>query len=219
MAKLIKWARMKFKAARSKGVSLTKGRVSSQSFTIGDEHIPTLWQQPVKCLGGWYALPLTERHHGKEIHKVLSEGLQPIENLGLPGKFKVWWLSIWTSVSDSLVHAVLHHHYDQDGSYGTPGKQPQMAWCTKELHKWCSIFLFSQANTSNHVSYRGIQGGKGKAFPDDPWFQWSSCSKREALSVLRQEVFAEAAMEAESRLQLKEIVRHVRQDPKRFRWS
>ena len=51
-SKLIKWARMKFKAAKSRSVSLTKGRVSSQSFTIDDEHIPTLQKQQVKCLGG-----------------------------------------------------------------------------------------------------------------------------------------------------------------------
>ena len=38
----------------------------------------------------WYALPLTERHCGKEIHKVLDEGLQAFESSGLPGNFKVW---------------------------------------------------------------------------------------------------------------------------------
>ena len=42
LMKLIKWARMKFQAAKSRSTSHTKGRGSSQSFTSDDEHIPTL---------------------------------------------------------------------------------------------------------------------------------------------------------------------------------
>ena len=47
----IKLAWMKIKPSRSRSISIIKGKLSDQSFYIGDEAIPTVSEKPVKSLG------------------------------------------------------------------------------------------------------------------------------------------------------------------------
>ncbi len=47
-------------------------------------------EEPVKSLGNWYSLPLTDRHRGGEIQERVEAGLKAIDGCGLPGKFKAW---------------------------------------------------------------------------------------------------------------------------------
>ncbi len=47
-------------------------------------------EEPVKSLGRWYSLPLTDRHRGGEIQEQLEAGLKAIDSCGLPSKFKAW---------------------------------------------------------------------------------------------------------------------------------
>ena len=56
-------------------------------YMIGEDSIPTLIEQPVKSLGRWYSLPITDRFRGREIDNQLSSGLEAIEKCGLPGKY------------------------------------------------------------------------------------------------------------------------------------
>ena len=83
-------SRMKAKPKKSRSLSLIKGKVKEIHFTIGEETIPTVREEPVKSLGRWYMIPLTDRHWGKEIEKTAHESLKIIDDLELPGKNKVW---------------------------------------------------------------------------------------------------------------------------------
>ena len=90
LEELIEWARMRFKPKKSRSLSIAKGRAVNVTFRIAGEPIPTIQEEPVKSLGRWYSLPLTDRHRGVEVQKQVTEGLEAIDQCGLPGKFKVW---------------------------------------------------------------------------------------------------------------------------------
>ena len=90
---LIEWCAMKFKPVKSRSLSLHKGKVVPTTYFIGEERIPTLAEQPVKSLGRWYSLPLTDRYRGAEVKNQLSVGLNAIDGSGLPGKYKAWILN------------------------------------------------------------------------------------------------------------------------------
>ena len=185
LVKRIEWARMKFKAAKSISVSLTEGRVSPQSLHWWRAHPNIARATGKKSWGGMLCHWLTdtvERRYTKSCpraSKLLKMHPSP-EN----SRCRAFSRDFWHRFSGPC--RCVRHHYVQDKCYGTPGKQQylQMAWCTKEPQKWSSIFLFSQVNTSNHSTDRGIQGGKGRTFPHDTGFQWSSCLKSRAWSVI-----------------------------------
>jgi hypothetical protein len=92
LQEVIMWCQMKFKPVKSRSLSLRKGKAAPVGFHIGSDRIPTLIEQPVKSLGRWYSLPLTDRFKGKEVMEQLRDGLARIEKCGLPGKFKTWIL-------------------------------------------------------------------------------------------------------------------------------
>ena len=89
---LITWSRMKFKAKKSRSLTLHKGKQRQQKFTIAGEQMPTIKEEPVKSLGWWYAGNLTDRRQGTAIMKQAEEGLKAIDQTKLPGKHKVWCL-------------------------------------------------------------------------------------------------------------------------------
>ena len=82
--------RMKVKPKKSRSLSIIKGRVKETRFYINNDPIPTVREEPVKSLGRWYKLPLTDRHCGKEIEHSAVESLKVIDKVDLPGKLKVW---------------------------------------------------------------------------------------------------------------------------------
>ena len=52
---LISWSRMKFKPAKSRSLSLQKGKIDASTVLhIDGQAIPTVCEQPVKSLGRWY---------------------------------------------------------------------------------------------------------------------------------------------------------------------
>ena len=87
---LIERCAMRFKPSKSRSLSLCKGKPVPNTYFIGTERIPTLAEQPVKSLGRWYSLPITDRFRGNEVKKQLSTGLDAIEKCGLSGKYKAW---------------------------------------------------------------------------------------------------------------------------------
>ena len=48
---LISWARMQFKPKKSRSLTLKKGKQVGYIYTIGNEAMPTIQQQPVKSRG------------------------------------------------------------------------------------------------------------------------------------------------------------------------
>ena len=82
--------RMKAKPKKSRSLSIVRGKTKEIHFSIGGDVIPTVKEQPVKSLGRWYQIPLTDRHCGTEIQETTAKGLKSIDKVELPGKTKVW---------------------------------------------------------------------------------------------------------------------------------
>ena len=89
---LVTWSRMKFKAKKSRSLSIQNGKQKQQKFTIAGEQMPTVKEQPVKSLGRWYAGTLSDRSRGVAIMKQAEDGLKAIDRTKLPGKYKIWCL-------------------------------------------------------------------------------------------------------------------------------
>ena len=90
---LITWSKMKFKPAKSRSLSLRKGKIDEKvKFQIGGQDIPTVSEEPVKSLGRWYDCSLKDTKQNGYIKETAKEGLVTINNTKLQGKFKVWIL-------------------------------------------------------------------------------------------------------------------------------
>ena len=59
-------------------------------FTVANQQIPTLSQEPVKSLGRLYNSPMKDTERGLETVGVATEGLLAINRCCLHGKLKVW---------------------------------------------------------------------------------------------------------------------------------
>ena len=62
------------------------------SFSLGNEHIPSLHEEPVKSLGRWYTESLSGVDRVKEIEDQLLSGLKSIHRCVLPAQLKLWCL-------------------------------------------------------------------------------------------------------------------------------
>ncbi|XP_078679452.1 uncharacterized protein LOC144915086 [Branchiostoma floridae x Branchiostoma belcheri] len=89
---LMVWARMKFKTKKSRSLVLKQGTLTDYHFNLSGEQIPTIQEQPVKSLGRWYTEDLKDTKRVQETAKLIREGLEAIDNSGLPGKLKLWCL-------------------------------------------------------------------------------------------------------------------------------
>ena len=88
---LVTWARMKFKAKKSRSLIIRKGKVSNRFvLKVQGEEIPSLVDSPVKCLGKWFDSTLKDTGNIERVKSQLREGLSLIDKSGLPGKFKCW---------------------------------------------------------------------------------------------------------------------------------
>ncbi|KAK0138093.1 hypothetical protein N1851_025635 [Merluccius polli] len=62
LVKLIDWARMDFKPAKSRSLVLRRGCVQDQfRFKIREDIILTVQEKPVKILGKWYMADLNDK--------------------------------------------------------------------------------------------------------------------------------------------------------------
>ncbi|XP_060062635.1 uncharacterized protein LOC132543183 [Ylistrum balloti] len=85
------WARMKFKPRKSRCVVIKKGKVTRKfKLSIQQEEIPTIVDNPIKCLGKWFDASLNDNKNIKRLQNQVEEGLRRIDKSGLPGKFKSW---------------------------------------------------------------------------------------------------------------------------------
>ncbi|XP_033747101.1 uncharacterized protein LOC117332324 [Pecten maximus] len=85
------WARMKFKPGKSRCLILKRGKVTRRfKLSIQQEEIPTIVDNPIKCLGKWFDASLNDSRNIKRLQTQVEEGLRKIDKTGLPGKFKSW---------------------------------------------------------------------------------------------------------------------------------
>ncbi|GFO07448.1 reverse transcriptase [Plakobranchus ocellatus] len=90
---LMSWCRMEFKPKKSRSLSIRKGKVDeATTFTVAEQQIPTVSQEPVKSLGRWYDSSMKDTRRGAETLELASESLLAINKCGLHGKFKIWCL-------------------------------------------------------------------------------------------------------------------------------
>ena len=57
---LATWARLQFKPQKSRSLVIHKGKKVHHSFTLQQTEIPTIQDQPIKCLGKWFTESLND---------------------------------------------------------------------------------------------------------------------------------------------------------------
>lgn len=142
---LIDRCAMRFKPSKSRSLSLCKGKAVPNSYFIGNERIPTLAEQPVKSLGRWYCLPITDRFRGSEVKKQLSAGLDAIEKCGLFGKYKAWILNF------ALMPRILWPLTVYDIPLTPVERMEQMI--NKKLRKWLGVPMSFNTNALYATSF------------------------------------------------------------------
>lgn len=81
------WARMKFKLKKSRSMVIRKGKVTNRfKVQVQGEVIPSIEENPIKCLGKWFDDSLTNRNNTTSTEKQTEEWLKRIEKSKLPGK-------------------------------------------------------------------------------------------------------------------------------------
>lgn len=91
LEKLIRWARMAFKPAKSRSLVLRKGKVTDRfRFNIEGALIPTVSEKPVKSLGKVFDSSLKDTSAVQSTCQELDSWLRAVDRSGLPGKFKAW---------------------------------------------------------------------------------------------------------------------------------
>ncbi|XP_015259494.1 PREDICTED: uncharacterized protein LOC107104090 [Cyprinodon variegatus] len=81
---LASWARMAFKPRKSRRLT------EAFELHVQGEQIPTIRENPIKCLGKWYDDTLSDRNNISDTANQADEWLRRIDKSGLPGKFKSW---------------------------------------------------------------------------------------------------------------------------------
>ena len=88
---VVSWARMKFKPRKPRYMIIKKGKISEKfQLKVQGENIPSIVDEPIKCLGKWFDDTLTNKNNIKNIQRQVKEWLKRTENSGLPGKYKAW---------------------------------------------------------------------------------------------------------------------------------
>ncbi|VDI22183.1 Hypothetical predicted protein [Mytilus galloprovincialis] len=85
------WAWMKFKPMKSRSMILRKGQITTKfQLKIQGDEIPTIVDNPIKCLGKWFDDTLKDNTSVKTVQTQVVEWLKKVDKSGLPGKFKAW---------------------------------------------------------------------------------------------------------------------------------
>lgn len=82
---------MKFKPKMLRSMVIRNGKVTNKfQLQVQREAIPSIEENPIKCLGKWHDTSLNDRSSISMMEKQPEEWLRKIESSGLPGKFKTW---------------------------------------------------------------------------------------------------------------------------------
>ena len=61
----LRWANMKIKPRKSRSVSIHRGKLSDRKFVM--QEIPTVGEKPVKSLGKWYSVDLSDKEQVEHV--------------------------------------------------------------------------------------------------------------------------------------------------------
>lgn len=110
------WAQMKFKPRKSRSMVIRSGKVTSKfQLQVQGEMIPTIEENPIKCLGKWYDATLTDSWKVSRTEKQADEWLSKIEESGLPGKFKGLALPARSATKTHVATDNVWNSYDSSG--------------------------------------------------------------------------------------------------------
>ena len=88
---VVSWARMKFKPRKSRYMIIKKVQISQQfQLKVQGEVIPSIVENPIKCLGKWFDDTLGDKNSIEMTQKQVKDWLKRTEDSGLPGKYKAW---------------------------------------------------------------------------------------------------------------------------------
>lgn len=91
LEKIITWARMCFKPAKSRSLVLKRGKVTDKfRFSLDGTQIPSVTEKPIKSLGKTFDCTLKDAASIKATNRELEAWLTAVDKSGLPGKFKAW---------------------------------------------------------------------------------------------------------------------------------
>ena len=90
LEKLFTWARMKFKPTKSRSLVIKKGKLEKVVFRISNKTIPTIQENPIKCLGKWFNERMCDTESITEMRQQTKEWLDSVDKSGLPGSYKAW---------------------------------------------------------------------------------------------------------------------------------
>jgi len=72
------WARMKFKAVKSRSLIIKKGKTTDRFvFRVQNEEIPSITKNPIKCLGKWFDASLADKDNVKKLENQVDRPKQP----------------------------------------------------------------------------------------------------------------------------------------------
>ncbi|GFO01413.1 reverse transcriptase [Plakobranchus ocellatus] len=151
---LMSWCRMEFKPKKSRSLSIRRGKVDeATTFTVAEQQIPTVSQEPVKSLGRWYDSSVKDTRRGAETLELASESLLAINKCGLQDKFKIWYLQFM--LIPKLLWPLLVYDICSSTMEAIEAKINK---CTR---KWLRVppgfsDVASKAQTPNEVHPRGI---------------------------------------------------------------
>ncbi|GFN84901.1 reverse transcriptase [Plakobranchus ocellatus] len=78
---------------KSRSLSIRRGKVDeTTTFTVAEQQIPTVSQEPVKSLGRWYDSSMKDTRRRAETLELAFESLLAIKKCVLQGTFKIWCL-------------------------------------------------------------------------------------------------------------------------------
>ena len=87
----VMWARMQFKPVKSRCLVIQKGKVTDKfKLSIQGKAIPSLTNNPIKCLGKWFDSSLTNKDSKERLQHQVAQVLRCIDKCDLSGKFKAW---------------------------------------------------------------------------------------------------------------------------------
>ncbi len=92
LQRLILWARMSFKPAKSRSLVLKKGKVADRFrfLTLEGSQIPSVTERPVKSLGKIFDSSLKDTAALQQTRNDVTNWLIAVDKSGLPGKYKTW---------------------------------------------------------------------------------------------------------------------------------
>ena len=80
---------MKFKPAKSRCLVIKKGKVTQRfNLKIQGEQIPSIVNNPIKCLGKWYDDTLKDVNNSRRLERDTTEKLVNIDKTGCQGNLK-----------------------------------------------------------------------------------------------------------------------------------